>query len=132
MSIKQRDVREQLKLLSKETGLFNEYNDKLKSVRNQFEQLHQQSQNYKSELDKLKAKNCLPVKKCVDKLHRKHTKVAETCKKLDPLTKDGQITDELIAKIREVKRVGKDINHFPVELHDEHSKYVKSSNIIPC
>jgi len=132
MSIKQRDVREQLKLLSKETGLFNEYNDKLKSVRNQFEQLHQQSQNYQSELDKLKAKNCVPVKKCVDKLHRKHTKVAETCKKLDPLTKDGQITDELIAKIREVKRVGKDVNHFPVELHDEHSKYVKSSNIIPC
>jgi hypothetical protein len=127
-----KEIRSQLKLLTKETGLYDSYHAKEVAVINNLKNQETLMVEKKAELKKLRSRKCIPVKKCVNETHRGPADVNEVCHSLVPLLKNGKISDELIDKIGSIKKGEISVNDYDIRTHPNAHKYVKNKDVITC
>lgn len=128
------EIRKQLKSLTRETGLYQAYHAKEVATLNNLNQQQELMDKKKAELKKLKGRRCVPVKKCVDEtgIDANPASVNEVCGDLLPLIRRGEVTDELIDKIGELKRGDTHVNDYDIRTHRHAHKYVHNKDIESC
>lgn len=128
------EIRKQLKSLTQETGLYQAYHAKEVATLTNLEQQRALMEKKKAELKKLKGRRCMPVKKCVNEtgIDRSPASVNETCGDLLPLIRRGEVTDELIDKISELKRGTTHVNDYDIRTHQDAHKYVHNKDVDQC
>lgn len=129
-----KEIRKQLKLLTQETGLYQTYHAKEVATLSKLEDQQKLMKSKQAELNKLKGRRCVPVKKCVDETgtDTNPANVNEVCGDLLPLINRGEVTDELINKIGELKRGNADVNDYDIRSHQYAHKYVHNKDIDSC
>jgi hypothetical protein len=126
-----KEIRKQLKLLAKETGLYNNYHSKEVALTNNLKGQETLMNQKEAELQKFKARNCKPVRKCVDNVTESGS-VNKICRELEPLLTKGIISDELIDKIKDLKQGDLNINDYDIRSHGNATKYVRNNDIDRC
>jgi hypothetical protein len=125
------EIRKQVKLLNTETGIYNNYHRKEVELMNNIKNQEKLMKQKETELKKLRAKACKPVRKCVDKVYET-AKISRKCSGLDPLLDGSEISDELLKKIKELKMEEVSVNDFDIRSHSGVTKYVKNTDIRDC
>lgn len=85
-----------------------------------------------TELQRLLAKKCLPVKRCVGLAKAGNEPVAKQCKSLSGYMKEGEITDTLIEQIKKIKRSGDKVSNYDIRTHNNYYKLAKATKIGSC
>jgi hypothetical protein len=122
-----KQINKQLKLLTKETGLYEEYHAQDVALKDKLKTHTEQIKTKSEELQKLRTR-CIPVKKCVEA--GESTQVNAVCKELSSF--NGTINDELINKIRKLKAGKTSINDYDIRTHSNADKYIKNTDVKPC
>lgn len=126
-------IRKQLLLLTKETGLYQNYHEKETALHTNMKQQQQLMKQKEAELNKLRSQPCKPVKKCVEG-SIKALELDRSCRELDPIIKEatqlGDVTDKLVKKIQDLK--AGDINDYDIRTHKDMPKYTPNRDINSC